>query len=142
MKKYIRTYKELIKFQTFEERLKYLQLNGIVGEYTFGFDRAINQMFYHSEEWKRVRRDIIIRDNGCDLGLEGYDISGGIIVHHMNPLELSDITESTEYLFNPNYLISMSPQTHRIAHYGGDIILYMNSKRPLERVPGDTYPWR
>ena len=112
MKKMIRTYSELIKLKTFKDRFEYLKLDGIVGEETFGFDRYMNQIFYKSREWTSVRRSVIIRDNGCDLGVEGYEIHGKILIHHMNPINLSDIVHKTDELLNPDYLITTVLSTH------------------------------
>ena len=135
----IRTYSELILLPTFEERFKYLQLNGRVGDDTFGFDRYINQNFYRSAEWKRIRDQIIIRDNGCDLSLEGYEIYGRILIHHMNPITLKDVELSTEYLINPEYLICVTHNTHNAIHYGDEKLLM---KGPVVRTKNDTCPWR
>ena len=118
MKKMIRTYSELIKLKTFKDRFEYLKLDGIVGEETFGFDRYMNQIFYKSREWTSVRRAVIIRDNGCDLGVEGYEIHGKILIHHMNPINLSDIVHKTDELLNPDYLITTVLSTHNDIHYG------------------------
>lgn len=136
----IRTYSELIKLNTFEERFRYLKLNGSVGVDTFGFDRIFNQMFYtRSSEWKAVRNQVIIRDNGCDLGVEGHDIYGKIIVHHMNPISLDDIRNATEFLLNPDYLICVAHNTHNAIHYGNESLL---PKEPVERFRNDTCPWK
>lgn len=136
----IRTYSELIKLSTFEERFKYLRLNGKVGVDTFGFDRVFNQRFYKSAEWLRVKDQVIIRDYGRDLGMEGYEIYGQrIIVHHMNPIMLEDIKCSTEFLLNPEYLISTTHSTHNAIHYGDENLL---QKDPIIRSKNDTCPWR
>lgn len=136
----IRTYKELSQLKTFEERFNYLKLGGIVGEDTFGFDRYLNQMFYRSMDWRSIRDKVIIRDNGCDLGVEGYDICGQkIYVHHMNPLRRNDIVNTTEYLLNPDYLITVTFQTHNAIHYGDETILPFV---PVERYANDTCPWK
>ena len=135
----IRTYSELILLPTFEERFKYLQLNGRVGDDTFGFDRYINQNFYKSADWKRIRDQIIIRDNGCDLALEGYEIYGRILIHHMNPITAKDIGLNTEYLMNPEYLICVTHNTHNAIHYGDEELLM---KGPVVRTKNDTCPWR
>ena len=135
----IRTYSELSSIKTFNERFEYLKLGGFVGEETFGFDRYINQKFYQSYEWKRVRREVIIRDNGCDLGVDGYEINKGIIIHHMNPITKDDITNITEYLLNPEYLITTMFMTHNAIHYG-DISLIQSV--PIERAKNDTCPWK
>ena len=135
----IRTYSELILLPTFEERFKYLQLNGRVGDDTFGFDRYINQNFYRSAEWKRIRDQIIIRDNGCDLALEGYEIYGRILIHHMNPITVKDVELSTECLMNPEYLICVTHNTHNAIHYGDEKLLM---KGPVVRTKNDTCPWK
>ena len=136
----IRTYSELITLPTFEERFAYLKLDGIVGVDTFGFDRIFNQRFYRSKEWKRVRDSIIVRDNGCDLGIEGHDIRGQrIIIHHMNPISLNDITKATDYLMNPEYLITTIHNTHNAIHYGDSNLL---TTAPIERSRFDTCPWK
>lgn len=137
--KNIKTYSELITLSTFKERYKYLQLSGAVGEETFGFDRYVNQKFYRSQEWKRVRDFVIIRDNGCDLGVEGYDIHGKILIHHMNPIRIDDIRFLSEYLMNPEYLISTTLSTHNAIHYGDESLLMAE---PIERTPNDTCPWK
>lgn len=135
----IRTYSELILLPTFEERFKYLQLNGRVGDDTFGFDRYINQNFYKSADWKRIRDQIIIRDNGCDLALGGYEIYGRILIHHMNPITVKDVELSTEYLMNPEYLICVTHNTHNAIHYGDEKLLM---KGPVVRTKNDTCPWK
>lgn len=135
----IRTYNELILLPTFEERFEYLKLSGRVGEETFGFDRWINQKFYRSAEWKHLRDQVIIRDNGCDLGVEGREIYGKILIHHMNPISKKDILERTDLLLNPMYLISVTKQTHDAIHYSDDSILM---KDPIVRNRNDTCPWR
>ena len=135
----IRAYSELILLPTFEERFKYLQLNGRVGDDTFGFDRYINQNFYRSAEWKRIRDQIIIRDNGCDLAFEGYEIYGRILIHHMNPITISDIKFSTEYLMNPEYLICVTHNTHNAIHYGDEKQIITG---PIVRTKNDTCPWK
>ncbi len=136
----IRRYSELIRLPTFEERFNYLSLHGEVGTDTFGFDRYMNQMFYKSAEWKRIRDYVIIRDCGCDLGIPGRDIHTRIIIHHMNPINPDDIKDSTDYLLNPDYLITTTHNTHNAIHYG-DINLLAPSK-PTVRTPNDTCPWR
>ena len=135
----IRTYSELIAFSTFEERFKYLQLNGQVGESTFGFDRYMNQVFYRSQKWKSIRDFVIIRDCGCDLGVEGYDIHGKIIIHHMNPLSMRDIETESDFLLNPDFLICTTHNTHNAIHYGDEKLLVT---APIERTKNDTCPWR
>ena len=135
----IRTYSELILLPTFEERFRYLQLNGRVGDDTFGFDRYINQKFYRSADWKRIRDQIIIRDNGCDLALEGYEIYGRILIHHMNPITVKDVELSTEYLMNPEYLVCVTHNTHNAIHYGDEKQIITG---PIVRTKNDTCPWK
>ena len=136
----IRSYTELSQLETYEERFDYLSLGGRVGEDTFGFDRYLNQQLYKSKEWKMVRDAVIIRDQGCDLGLEGYDIFGTIYVHHMNPLKPEDIIDSTDYLFNPEYLVCMSLDTHNAIHYGTKD--YVNKNSVITRTKNDHCPWK
>ncbi len=136
----IRTYHELKSLKTFEERFRYLQIRGHVGIDTFGFDRIFNQQFYNSYEWKQIRAKVILRDNGCDLGVPGYDIPGKILIHHMNPISIQDIEQSTDILLDPEYLICTTHETHNAIHYGDEKIL--QSKVLVERRPGDTCPWR
>lgn len=135
----IRTYSELITIPTYEERYKYLQLSGFVGKETFGFDRYLNQNFYRSQEWKKIRDYVIIRDNGCDLGIEDRVIHGKIIIHHMNPIDSKDIRDVSDYLTNPEYLICTTHQTHNAIHYGDENLLMTN---PIERTVNDTCPWK
>ena len=135
----MKTYSELLKFVTFEDRFNYLMLNGGVAEETFGFDRWLNQNFYRSAEWRSIRDFVIIRDGGCDLAMDGYEIYDKIIVHHMNPIEQSDILHSSDILINPEYLVCVSHNTHTAIHYG-DASLLMTA--PIERRPGDTCPWK
>lgn len=134
----IRTYSELYLLRTFEERFEYLSLKGQVGEKTFGFDRWVNQSFYHSREWRRVRNYVIVRDQGCDLGIPGYEIESGLIVHHMNPLSVFDIEEGDDALIEPLYLITTSLQTHNAIHYGDASLL---PRGPVVRQRGDTTLW-
>lgn len=135
----IKTYSELITIPTFEERFEYLQLNGKVGEETFGFDRYMNQSFYRSPEWKRVRDFVITRDYGCDLGVDGREIYGRVLIHHMNPISQDDILHSSDFLLDPEYLITVSHETHNAIHYGDASLL---SRAPVERIKNDTCPWR
>ncbi len=135
----IRTYSDLSRLNTFEDRYQYLKLNGAVGEETFGFDRFINQNFYKSPEWKAVRDFVIVRDNGCDLGVEGYEIRGKIFIHHMNPILPKDIETRSEFLLDPEYLISTTHPTHNAIHYGDESLLI---QIPIERSKNDTCPWR
>lgn len=137
--KNIRTYSELIKLKTFEERFEYLKIGGRVGEETFGFDRYLNQMLYTMPEWKKVRREVIIRDGGYDLGVKDYDIVGKVFVHHMNPITVDDIIYRLDYVLNPEYLISSSMSTHNAIHYGDENLL---PQPPIERSKNDTCPWR
>lgn len=134
-----KSYSELSRLSTFEERYRYLKLHGVVGEDIFGYNRVFNQYFYHSPEWRRTRREVILRDNGCDLGLSGYDINGRIYVHHINPVTLEDVETLSDRLFDPENLICVSFDTHNAIHYGDERGL---PKSPIERVPGDTCPWR
>ena len=135
----IRTYSELKRLPTFEERYNYLRLSGQVGKETFGFDRYLNQVYYRSQRWKKIRDYVIVRDNGCDLGVEGYEIQDRIIVHHMNPLTVEDIELETEYLTDPEFLISTVLNTHNAIHYGDESLL---PRLPIERTRNDTCPWR
>src|SRR4029077_17660175 len=119
----IRRYSELRRLITFEERFEYLKLNGEVGQSTFGFDRYINQQFYTSYEWKQARQSVIIRDNGCDLGIFGYEINGAMLIHHINPMIPDDIIHGEDWIFNPDYLITTTKNTHNAIHYGVDRLL-------------------
>lgn len=136
----IKTYSELIRLDSFKDRFEYLKLNGSVGSDTFGFDRYLNQLFYKSAKWRSIRNDIIIRDDGCDLGVEDFQINGRIIIHHMNPINPYDIQNRTDLLLNPEFLICVSHNTHNAIHYG-DITL-LPSNEITERRPNDTCPWR
>lgn len=136
----IKTYTELSKLPTFKERYQYLRLGGRVGKETFGFDRWINQFFYQrSREWKRVRDHIIVRDNGCDLGVDGYGIHGKIIVHHMNPISMEDFERESEFLLEPEFLICTTHNTHNAIHYGDENLLLTG---PIVRTQNDTCPWK
>lgn len=135
----IRTYSELIKYSTFEDRFRYLSLKGQVGEETYGFDRWINQRFYRSAEWKQIRNSVIVRDSGCDLGIIGREIPDRIIVHHINPILVEDIAESSDYLLNPEFLICVSHNTHEAIHYGDESLLLT---LPVPRAKNDTCPWK
>lgn len=135
----IRTYSELRKLNTFKERYDYLRLYGRVGKETFGFDRYLNQIIYKLPEWKSVRDKVIVRDCGCDLGMEGYEIGEKILVHHMNPITMDDIINHNQDIFNPEYLICVSHQTHNAIHYGDESQLILD---PIERSPNDTCPWK
>lgn len=139
MRSTILTYSELCQLDTFEERYRYLRLNGSVGNATFGFDRWLNQRFYKDPEWIALRRDIIIRDLGCDLGISDREICGPIMVHHMNPITKEDIIYRSEFLLNPEYLICCSDNTHKAIHYGDESLLVL---APIVRSRNDTCPWR
>ena len=134
----MRTYSELIQLPTFEERFEYLSLDGSVGVETFGFDRYLNQVFYHLPEWRRVRRDVIARDMGCDLGLEGYDIYGRVLIHHMNPILPKDIENRNPDILNPEFLITTCKRTHDAIHYGAAA----PEQEFVTRTAGDTCPWK
>ena len=135
----IKTYSELITFLTFEERFEYLQLKGTVGQETFGFDRYLNQILYSSKEWKSLRNKIIVRDNVCDLALEGFDIHGIILIHHINPITIEDIKKRREIVFDPENLICVTHNTHNAIHYGDKSL---HSTGPSERRANDTCPWK
>ena len=135
----VRTYSELRHIKSFIERYHYLRLAGIVGESTFGFDRYINQLFYNSKRWRKTRDGIIIRDNGCDLGVEGHDINDRILIHHMNPISQEDIELDREWIYDPNFLICSSSNTHTAIHYSDESLL---PKLPIIRRKNDTCPWR
>lgn len=137
----IRTYSELITIPTFEERYEYLRLGGKVGEDTFGFDRWLNQMFYNSGEWRSLRNFIITRDLGCDLGHVDHEIPDGvrIYIHHMNPIDVNDIVKRSDFLLDPEYLITTIKSTHDAIHYGDASLLVTN---PIVRTMNDTCPWR
>lgn len=133
-----RTYSELRQLETFEERFRYLELRGVLGFATFGFDRWMNQRFYKSREWQLVRDAVIVRDNGCDLGIPGYEIYSGLIVHHMNPLSVSDLIGNEAWVIDPEFLITTSLQTHNAIHYGDEKQI---PRGPVERKVGDTTLW-
>lgn len=135
----LRTYSELVTLPTFEERFRYLKLDGEVGKETFGFDRYLNQLFYKSPEWKSVRNQIIIRDGGCDLGIQGREIYGRILIHHMNSLTVDNILKRSDLLLNPEYLICTIKRTHDAIHYGDEMLLMAE---PVERTKNDTCPWK
>lgn len=135
----IKRYSEMILLPTFEERFEYLKLNGSVGVSTFGFDRYFNQKFYRSKEWKDIRDYVIVRDGCCDLGIEDRLITGRVLIHHMNPISVKDIEESSRYLLDPDFLVCVSHITHNAIHYGDENLLI---KEHVERRPNDTCPWR
>lgn len=134
----IRTYSDLRKLNTLEDRYKYLALRGQVGETTFGFDRYMNQQFYASREWKRIRDHVILRDNGCDLGIEDHEIHKGLYIHHMNPMTVADIRDGNVSILDPEFLITVRLMTHNAIHYGDERLL---PRPPVERRPGDTKLW-
>jgi hypothetical protein len=134
-----RSYTELIQIPTFKERYQYLRLAGQVGQSTFGFDRYLNQKFYHSPEWKRIRRDVIIRDEGRDLAMPGYELQHDIFIHHMNPMVPEDLIDVPDYILNPEFLVCVSKQTHNAIHYGDESLL---PQLPIERTPNDMCPWK
>lgn len=134
----IRRYRELRRLSTLEERYKYLQLHGQVGDATFGFDRYVNQQFYRSRQWRSIRNEIIVRDNGCDLGVDGWEIHDRVYIHHMNPMTVDEISEGDPRILDPEFLIAVSLKTHNAIHYGTERQL----PRPLvERRRGDTKLW-
>lgn len=135
----IRRYSELILYNNFLDRYNYLKLKGQVGIDTFGLDRYLNQTLYRSYKWRKVRNEVLIRDNGCDLGMDGYEICGKIIVHHMNPLTLEQIEDDDPIIYDPEFLICVSHITHNAIHYGDESLL---PRLPVERVPNDTCPWK
>lgn len=134
----LKKYSELIKIETFMDRYRYLKLDGVVGKDTFGFDRYLNQKLYHSKEWKRVKDFVIARDLARDLGVEGFDINGRIYIHHMNPITQKDIVDFSDYVFDPEFLITTTHRTHNAIHYGNEDQLVVNF---VERKPNDTIPW-
>lgn len=134
----IRTYSDLRRRETFEDRFEYLALRGSVGRATFGFDRWINQYFYRTHEWKTVREFVIVRDQGCDLGVPGYEIHSRLMVHHMNPVTPEDLERGEEWVLDPEFLITTTHRTHNAIHYGDDSLLV---KPPVVRRPGDTKLW-
>ncbi len=134
-----KSYRNLILLPTFKERFEYLKLAGTVGESTFGFDRYLNQRFYQSREWRQFRSKVIARDEGNDMGIKDYPISGTVIIHHINPLSVKDFEEQSDLLFDMNNVICVSHNTHEAIHYGDESLL---PKDPIERKPNDTIPWR
>lgn len=135
----MKTYTELTRYVSFADRFRYLQLHGNVGKETFGFDRWLNQNFYRSSEWKQIRNRVIVRDNGCDLGIEDRPIDGRVYIHHINPISKDDIVHASDYLLNPEFLICCSHNTHNAIHYGDENLLITE---PIIRTPNDTCPWR
>ena len=135
----IRTYSEMITLKTYEERFDYLKIGGQVGLETFGYDRYLNQILYNTKQWKKFRREIIIRDNACDLACEGYEINYRILVHHINPITVEDIINRNPMIFDPENSITTTHRTHKAIHYGDKNLLIL---QPVERTPNDTCPWR
>lgn len=134
----VKTYDELEHLCTFKERFEYLKLDGIIGQSTFGFDRWINQNFYRSREWRSVRDFVIVRDNGCDLGIIGFEIPSGLLVHHMNPISVEDVINGADWILDSNFLITTSLRTHNAIHYGDESLL---PREPIVRRMGDTKLW-
>lgn len=134
----IRSYSKLKRLKTFEERFDYLKLSGVVGQSTFGYDRQLNQLLYNSIRWKRTRDNIIIRDNGCDLGIDGYDIRSKILVHHMNPLTIEEVELDDDRIYDPEFLICASFNTHQAIHFSDERLI---PKGPIVRTRNDTCPW-
>jgi hypothetical protein len=135
----IKTYKEISRLKTFDERYQYLKLSGVVGESTFGYDRYLNQILYQSRKWKTTRDEVIIRDNGCDLGIDGYKIYDRIIIHHMNPITIKDLELERDCVFDPELLICTSNRSHNAIHFSDESLL---PKPLIERRKNDTCPWR
>jgi hypothetical protein len=135
----IKRYSELRRLDTFQDRFEYLKLHGSVGRSTFGFDRYLNQRFYTSYEWKQARQSVIIRDNGCDLGVFGYEINEAILIHHINPVVVEDIIHGEEWLFDPEFLITTTQKTHNDIHFGSEKVY---PKVVISRIPGDTRLWK
>ena len=135
----IRTYSELITIPTFEERYNYLKLNGIVGKETFGYDRYLNQLLYRSSDWRSFRDKIIIRDNGCDLACDGFELHSRIIIHHIDPITVEDILNKHPKVFDPENVVSTSHNTHLAIHYGDKNLISIG---PINRYKNDTCPWK
>lgn len=135
----IRTYSEMMSFDSFLDRFRYLKLDGRIGEETFGYDRYLNQKFYKTPEWRQLRDHLIVRDYGCDLAHPDFEIGGKILIHHMNPITVTDILDRSDYLMNPEYLVCVSHNTHQAIHYGDESLLITE---PIVRTPNDTCPWR
>lgn len=136
----VRSYSEMIKYDSLKDRFEYCKIGQGVCDQTFGYERYLNQVFYRSNEWKRIRREVILRDNGCDLGVQSMPITGPIIIHHLNPLTVDDITGKTEFLTNPEYLVCVSMLTHNAIHYGADDAV-SEPQEYIPRTPNDTCPW-
>ena len=133
-----KSYLELSRLETFEERYEYLRIGGVIGQATFGFERYLNQTLYHSTEWLHTKRGIVLRDNGCDLGIPGLDIRSGLLVHHINPLSMEDLEDGADCIFDPNNLITTTLATHNAIHYGNSSLL---PRVPVVRRRNDTCPW-
>lgn len=133
-----RCYSEMRRLSTFEERFDYLSLAGQVGEATFGFDRWVNQRFYTSLQWRHARNEVILRDNGCDLGIRGHEVPFGLLVHHMNPLTVEAIESGEDWIIDPEFLVCTSKRTHNAIHYGDASLL---ARPHVQRSPGDTKLW-
>lgn len=136
---FVKSYSKLITLPTFEERFKYLKLDGVVGEDTFGFQRWINQELYHSSKWRQFRDKVILRDNGCDLAMEGFEIFGPILIHHLNPISYNDILNKNSNVFDLDNVVCTRHMTHNAIHYGDENLL---STSPIQRSPNDTCPWK
>jgi hypothetical protein len=134
----MKTYSELSRLTTFDDRFQYLRLRGEVGEVTFGFERYLNQVLYHSRDWKYTKDDIILRDNACDLGIPGLEIAHGLLVHHINPITIEDLETGADCIFNPNNLITTVITTHNAIHFG---VTNLSPRLPLQRSVGDTRLW-
>lgn len=139
MTRSIKTYSELITIPTYLERFRYLKIGGLVGKSTFGYDRYLNQILYTSDEWRSFRRDIIIRDNGCDLAADGFEIHGLMIVHHIDPITVEDILNRHPKVFDPENVVLTAHNTHNAVHYGDESLLTLG---PIVRMPNDTCPWK
>lgn len=139
LKTKIKSYSELITLSTFEKRFQYLKLEGTIGQETFGSRRWLNQNFYHSDKWLRFRDSIIIRDSGCDLGVQGYDIYGPVLIHHLNPITYENILYNDQCVFDPENVICTNLRTHNAIHYGTDNVI---ANTLVERSRNDTCPWR
>ena len=135
----MKSYSELMTFDSFEDRFRYLMLKGIVGEETFGRNRLFNQILYHSAKWHRFKNEIIVRDNGCDLGAPGHEIFGPVLIHHINPITVDDVLQMRHCVFDPDNVISTQLSTHNAIHYGDESLVLL---LPKERRPNDTIPWK
>lgn len=134
-----KSYSELMRLKTFEERYQYLRIGGAVGAETFGYDRYLNQILYNSHDWRKFRNPIILRDNGCDLACLDRELESRVIIHHINPITVEDVLNRDPKIFDPENVICVSHNTHQAIHYGDENLLYKN---PVERKPNDTCPWK